>query len=96
MIGFRRYSISVNDVIFKIAVPATDHFLGYLISQYPSGYLLQRFPIAKFIGVTTLCWGILMITTPGCTSFAGIATNRFLLGMTEAVVNPGFVLVRLW
>lgn len=66
---------------------------GYLISQYPAGYLLQRFPLGKVIGVTTLIWGVLIITTPACHNFAGIATNRFLLGVFEAVVNPGFVLV---
>lgn len=33
------------------------------------------------------------MTTPACTNFAGIATNRFILGLTEAVVNPGFVLI---
>ena len=66
---------------------------GYLISQYPAGYLMQRLPLGKVIGGTMLIWGILIITTPACSSFAGIATNRFLLGMFEAVVNPGFVLV---
>ena len=54
---------------------------------------MQRLPLGKVIGGTALIWGILIITTPACTSFAGIATNRFLLGLTEAVVNPGFVLV---
>ncbi|KAK5112331.1 hypothetical protein LTR62_004294 [Meristemomyces frigidus] len=68
-------------------------YLGYLIAQYPAGYALQRLPTAKFIGITTLAWGILLITTPACKSFAGIAANRFLLGICEAVVNPGFVLV---
>jgi MFS family permease len=33
------------------------------------------------------------MTTPACTSFAGIATNRFLLGLTEATVNPAFVMI---
>lgn len=68
-------------------------YLGYLFAQYPAGYLLQRLPTGKFIGGTTLVWGILVITTPACKNFAGIASNRFLLGVTEAVVNPGFVLV---
>lgn len=68
-------------------------YFGYLIAQYPAGYLLQRLPIGKFVGGTILAWGTLIITTPACTNFAGIATNRFLLGMTEAVVNPSFVLV---
>ncbi|KAF2759890.1 MFS general substrate transporter [Pseudovirgaria hyperparasitica] len=68
-------------------------YFGYLFAQYPSGYALQRLPIAKFLGATTLGWGIILITTPACTSFAGIATNRFLLGALEAAVNPGFVLI---
>lgn len=38
-------------------------------------------------------WGALLMTTPACHNFAGIATNRFLLGFVEAIVNPGFVLM---
>ncbi|KFX85747.1 hypothetical protein V490_09440 [Pseudogymnoascus sp. VKM F-3557] len=68
-------------------------YFGYLFSQFPSGYLLQRLPIGKFLSLATICWGIILITTPACTSFAGIATNRFLLGALEATVNPGFVLM---
>lgn len=36
---------------------------------------------------------MLTIVTPACKNFAGLAVNRFLLGCSEAVVNPGFVLV---
>jgi MFS family permease len=64
-----------------------------MISQFPSAYLLQRLPIGKFVSVITISWGIILITTPACTSFAGMATNRFLLGFTEATVNPAFVLI---
>ncbi|KAH8884898.1 MFS transporter [Thozetella sp. PMI_491] len=72
-------------------------YFGYLFAQYPAGFLLQRYPVGKFIGITIFCWGVLIITTPACNNFAGIAANRFLLGVTEAVVNPGFVLVMaLW
>ncbi|KAF1973297.1 MFS general substrate transporter [Bimuria novae-zelandiae CBS 107.79] len=68
-------------------------YFGYLVGQYPSGYLLQRLPIAKFLGFTTLGWGIILMTTPACHNFAGIASNRFLLGLLESAVNPGFVLI---
>ncbi|KFY21907.1 hypothetical protein V493_06998 [Pseudogymnoascus sp. VKM F-4281 (FW-2241)] len=68
-------------------------YFGYLFSQFPSGYLLQRLPIGKFLSIATICWGIILITTPACTSFAGMATNRFLLGALEATVNPGFLLM---
>jgi sugar phosphate permease len=68
-------------------------YFGYLISQFPSSYLLQRLPVAKFISIATIVWGIILMTTPACRSFGGIATNRFFLGVTEATVNPGFVLM---
>ncbi|KAI1334674.1 allantoate permease [Xylariaceae sp. FL0016] len=68
-------------------------YFGYLASQFPSGYLLQRLPVGKVVSCTTIAWGIIVMTTPACTSFGGIATNRFLLGITEATVNPGFVLI---
>lgn len=72
-------------------------YFGYLASQFPSAYLIQRFPIGRVISLTTLAWGIILMTTPACSSFGGMATNRFLLGVFEATVNPGFVLIMsLW
>ncbi|PSR92339.1 allantoate permease [Coniella lustricola] len=68
-------------------------YFGYLIAQFPAAYALQRLPIGKFVSITTIVWGAIVLTTPGCSSFAGIATNRFFLGVTEAVVNPAFVLI---
>jgi MFS family permease len=54
---------------------------------------MQRLPVGKFLGFTGISWGIILMTTPACTNFAGIAANRFMLGLVEAAVNPGFVLV---
>lgn len=68
-------------------------YFGYLWAQYPAGYLLQRLRIGKVIGTTTTIWGIIIITTPACKSFTGMAVNRFLLGTFEAVINPGFVMI---
>jgi hypothetical protein len=68
-------------------------YFGYLIAQFPAGWLMQRLPVGKFLGFTGITWGIILMTTPACTNFAGIAANRFMLGLVEAAVNPGFVLV---
>ncbi|CAG8333617.1 unnamed protein product [Penicillium salamii] len=68
-------------------------YFGYLIAQWPAGLALQKFPVGKYMAVTTLIWGGLLMTTPACHNFAGIAINRFLLGVVEAVVTPGFVLM---
>ncbi|KXG47528.1 Major facilitator superfamily domain, general substrate transporter [Penicillium griseofulvum] len=68
-------------------------YFGYLIAQWPAGLAMQKLPVGKFLAITTLIWGGLLMTTPACYNFAGIAINRFLLGMVEAVVTPGFVLM---
>ncbi|KAI0427994.1 allantoate permease [Xylaria sp. FL1042] len=68
-------------------------YFGYLAGQLPSGYLMQRLPVGRVVSATVIIWGAIVLTTPACKSFAGIATNRFFLGFTEATVNPAFVLI---
>ncbi|KAI0204070.1 allantoate permease [Astrocystis sublimbata] len=68
-------------------------YFGYLASQFPSGYLIQRLPVGRVVSATVVIWGAIVLTTPACKSFAGIATNRFFLGFVEATVNPAFVLI---
>lgn len=68
-------------------------YFGYLIAEYPGLAILQRFPVAKFLGVNIILWGAILMTTAACSSFAGVATVRFLLGVTEATISPGFVAV---
>lgn len=68
-------------------------YFGYLVAQFPSSFALQALPIGKFVSVITVLWGAILMTTPACTSFAGIATNRFLLGFFEAAINPAFVII---
>lgn len=68
-------------------------YFGYLLAEYPGIAVLQKFPVAKFLGVNIILWGAILMTSAACSSFAGIATVRFLLGMTEATISPGFVAV---
>jgi MFS family permease len=68
-------------------------YLGYLVFQFPFGYLLQRLPTGRLLSITVICWGCVLLSSPACTSFAGMATNRFILGALESAINPGFVLL---
>ncbi|KAJ9144281.1 Allantoate permease protein (Vitamin H transporter) [Pleurostoma richardsiae] len=68
-------------------------YFGYLLAEYPGVAILQRFPVAKFLGVNITLWGMVLMTTAACSSFGGLATVRFILGMTEATISPGFVAV---
>ena len=67
-------------------------YFGYLGFEYPTSRLLQRLPLAKYLGANIILWGTLLACTAACTNFGSIATVRFILGMLEASVTPGFVL----
>jgi len=56
-------------------------YFGYLLFEYPTTILIQRLPIGKYLSGVTLLWGIIVAVTAACTSFGGLATCRFFLGV---------------
>jgi len=68
-------------------------YFGYLLGTYPSLYCMQRFHIGRFIGIMTLCWGATILAMIGVTSFGGLMAARFLLGLFEACLSPGFLAI---
>ncbi|KAK5683438.1 hypothetical protein LTS10_004970 [Elasticomyces elasticus] len=72
-------------------------YLGYMIWEWPTSILLQKFPIAKFLGVTVILWGIVLTCHAAGKDFAGLATARFLLGVFEASIQPvAMVMFSMW
>ncbi|CAG8923941.1 unnamed protein product [Penicillium salamii] len=61
---------------------------GYLFWALPASLLIQRLPIAKYMGGMLLIWSVLVIAHIGATNYGGILVLRFLLGMAEAGVSP--------
>ncbi|KAG9233701.1 allantoate permease [Amylocarpus encephaloides] len=68
-------------------------YFGYLFWEYPTTLLIQKWPIAKYLSVVTLLWGAVVATTAACSSFGGLATCRFLLGVAESTISPAFVYI---
>ncbi|TVY39922.1 putative transporter [Lachnellula subtilissima] len=68
-------------------------YFGYLFFEYPTTILIQRLPIGKYISGVTFLWGIIVASTAACSTFGGLATCRFLLGVAEATISPAFVYV---
>ncbi|KAH6706305.1 allantoate permease [Leptodontidium sp. MPI-SDFR-AT-0119] len=68
-------------------------YFGYLFFEYPTTILIQRLPIGKYLSGVILLWGAIVASTAACTSFGGLATCRFLLGVAEATISPAFVYV---
>ncbi|KAF2725960.1 major facilitator superfamily transporter [Polychaeton citri CBS 116435] len=66
-------------------------YVGQLVAEYPFIYLMSKFPLAKFVGVCIVIWGIICMCLAAPQNFAGFATVRFLLGFAEGAVSPAFV-----
>ncbi|KAI0161165.1 MFS general substrate transporter [Hypoxylon sp. FL1284] len=68
-------------------------YFGYLVAEYPGIAVIQRFPVAKFLGVNIALWGAILMVTAVCSSFSDLAAVRFFLGVVESTISPGFVAV---
>ncbi|GAA6019612.1 hypothetical protein JCM11491_002824 [Sporobolomyces phaffii] len=72
---------------------ASIFYIGYLVAQVPSSYLLGRYKANQVLGGTCILWGICVLTMIGCKNFAAAMVNRFFLGFFEAAVTPGLSLM---
>ncbi|KAI0521927.1 major facilitator superfamily domain-containing protein [Xylaria bambusicola] len=71
---------------------ASIFYFGYLVWEWPTNWLLQRLPLAKYSAFNVILWGSLLTILASVKNFAGALAVRFFLGAAEAAVSPGFVL----
>lgn len=62
-----------------------------MVWELPTNILISRLPTGKYLTVNTAFWGIVVGVTAACTNFGGLMTVRFLLGVAEATITPGFM-----
>ena len=67
-------------------------YFGYLGWEYPTNLLLQRLPLGKYSAFNIIVWGLILACFAGVKNYAGAIVIRFLLGVFEAAVTPGFAL----
>lgn len=68
-------------------------YVGYFVWTYPTTILIARVRVGRYLGVNTLFWGVVVGLTAACRGYGGLLAVRFLLGVAEASVTPGFVFV---
>ncbi|CAI9631613.1 mfs general substrate transporter [Alternaria burnsii] len=68
-------------------------YFGQFVSEYPAAYLMSRFPITLFVGITVILWGIAEMCLGATTNWTTIAVARFFLGLTEGAVAPSFMII---
>lgn len=65
--------------------------------MFPTQYIGQKFPLAKYLGGHVILWGALVMLHSVCSTFSGFYALRFFLGMLEACVSPTLILiVSMW
>lgn len=41
-------------------------YIGYLVAEYPSNYLMQNFPTGKYLTINFILWGMRPIVLRRC------------------------------
>ncbi|KAL7414753.1 major facilitator superfamily domain-containing protein [Mrakia frigida] len=68
-------------------------YIGYLVAEYPSSYLLQKLPINRYVPTMVVLWGMVLAVTSHGRNFTDFALCRTFLGVCEAVITPAFLMI---
>ncbi|KAJ5724970.1 major facilitator superfamily transporter, partial [Penicillium malachiteum] len=68
-------------------------YLAVLVVEYPTNWLIQRLPVAKYLGANIIVWDTALACAAACQNSAGLATTRVILGISEACCQPIFVIL---
>ncbi|GAA5985122.1 hypothetical protein JCM11641_006364 [Rhodosporidiobolus odoratus] len=63
-------------------------YIGFLIAEMPMSTLAQRFPLAKFLGCSIICWATALILHSSSANWGVFFLWRVLLGVFESIVSP--------
>jgi MFS family permease len=65
--------------------------------EYPTNWIIQRVPIAKYLGFNILAWSTTLALHSVCWNFPSLVAVRTFLGIFEAVCQPTFlILSSMW
>ncbi|CAJ2506794.1 Uu.00g079800.m01.CDS01 [Anthostomella pinea] len=77
----------------QFSLLATLFYVTYLVCEFPTGYLMQRLPTAKYLGANVTLWGLMVALNAAANNWATLAALRSLLGCFEAAVAPALILI---
>ncbi|KAM9902697.1 hypothetical protein OXX69_008211 [Metschnikowia pulcherrima] len=66
---------------------------GYLFWAFPSNWIIQKVPVAKYTSVMLLIWAAILICHIGASNYGGMLALRFILGMFEAGISPTCMMI---
>src|SRR6202011_51912 len=83
-------AMGLDAAIYGMAAGA--FFWGYVLVEVPSNIILEKVGARLWIARIMLTWGLISGATAFCTGPYSFMAIRFLLGLAEAGLFPGFVL----
>ncbi|KAL4891115.1 fungal-specific transcription factor domain-containing protein [Aspergillus ambiguus] len=61
--------------------------------MWPSSYLIQRLPSAKYLASCAFGWAVMALLIPACRNWSGLMALRFFMGCLEAIIVPSVTLI---
>ncbi|RDW63551.1 hypothetical protein BP6252_11096 [Coleophoma cylindrospora] len=71
----------------------TIFYITYLVGEFPSNFLLQRWSIGRCLTIYMMCWAICLICVSAVTDWSQLMAIRALQGFFECTISPGFLLI---
>ncbi|KAF4342253.1 Unsaturated glucuronyl hydrolase [Fusarium beomiforme] len=68
-------------------------YMGVLVGEYPTNFLLQKLPVGKYLSTNVFSWGVVIACSAAAKDFAGLMVVRFLLGLFASCVQPAFIIM---
>lgn len=68
-------------------------YVTYLGFEFPHGFLMQKFPTAKYVGLMVTLWGLIVAVTSAARNWGGLVVTRVLLGCFESAITPSMILI---
>ncbi|RTE80907.1 hypothetical protein BHE90_004598 [Fusarium euwallaceae] len=71
----------------------TIFYLTYLIGEFPSTWLLQRYNLGRVLTIYMVGWSICLLCISACHNWSQLMALRALQGFFECNISPGFLLI---
>ncbi len=68
----------------RVSIVTSTFFIGYILFNIPSNIVIRGLGAARFLGATTVAWGIVTIGIGFAKTWVAAAVLRSLLGVFEA------------
>ncbi|KAL8646153.1 MAG: hypothetical protein Q9210_006295 [Variospora velana] len=72
---------------------ATWFFIAFLIAEVPNAIILQKVPVAQWLGANVILWGIATACTAAQHNYPSLLAARIFPGIFEAAIAPCLILI---